>query len=66
MDKNQQSSGKKKTAEKNMKIGYWIGLIIGVIIAQILKLGFIGWVALGILGSIIIGSLIGVLLTMKR
>jgi len=66
MVKNQQSAGKNKTAGKNMKIGYWIGLIIGVIIAQILKLGFIGAVILGILGSVIIGSLIGVLLTMRR
>jgi len=66
MNESQQPSREKKPAEKNMKIGYWIGLIIGVIIAQILKLGFIGAVVLGILGSVIIGSLIGVLLTMKK
>lgn len=43
-------------------VGNWIGGAIGVSIAVILKLGFIGAFVLGFLGMVVIGSLISVLL----
>jgi hypothetical protein len=61
MSDNSQKLPETKSVEKKTKIGNWIGLAIGVIVAQALDFGLAGAFIFGILGAVIIGSLLNVL-----